>query len=270
MRVSGKVVVVTGAGSGIGRELVVALLAQGARVAAVDLKEEGLEGLVASSQGGEGLSTHQLDVTDRRAVRALPEEVIAHHGAVDVVINNAGIIQPFERVHELSDEVIERTMDVNFYGTLWMVRAFLPHLLERPEAYLVNVASMGAFLPVPGQAIYGASKAAVKLMTEGLYAELMETSVRVSLVMPGAVATDIAANSGVSMNDADGGSEPDEGYHALAADKAAAIILEGIEDEDLHILVGSDARLMQLANRIAPKSSIRLIQRKMRDLLGDA
>lgn len=267
MEVSGKVVVVTGAASGIGRALVEALLTKGARVAAVDLKVEALEELVARFNAGERLSTHELDITDRAAVRALPAEVVAHHGAVDGVINNAGIIQPFERVHELSDEVIERTMDVNFFGTVWMVRAFLPLLLQRPEAYLVNVASMGAFLPVPGQAIYGASKAAVKLMTEGLYAELMETPVKVSLVMPGAVATDIAANSGVTMGE---GGEAGEGYQALAADKAAEIILEGIEDERLHILVGSDARLMQLANRIAPKGSIRLIQRKMRDLLGDA
>lgn len=270
MEVSGKVVVVTGAASGIGRALVEALLAKGARVAAVDLKVEALEELVARINAGERLSTHELDITDRAAVRALPAEVVAHHGAVDGVINNAGIIQPFDRVHELSDEVIERTMDVNFFGTVWMVRAFLPILLQRPEAYLVNVASMGAFLPVPGQAIYGASKAAVKLMTEGLYAELMETAVKVSLVMPGAVATDIAANSGVTMGDGEEGGEAGEGYQALAADKAAEIILEGIEDERLHILVGSDARLMQLANRIAPKGSIRLIQRKMRDLLGDA
>ncbi|RDV39411.1 SDR family NAD(P)-dependent oxidoreductase [Bradymonadaceae bacterium TMQ3] len=270
MEMRGKGVVVTGAASGIGHALVEALLAKGARVAAVDLQDQGLERLAAEVNAGERLSTHRLDITDRSAVRALPAEVIARHGAVDVVINNAGIIQPFECVHDLSDEVIEHTMDVNFYGTLWMVRAFLPHLLERPEAYLVNVASMGAFLPVPGQAIYGASKAAVKLMTEGLYAELMETSVKVSVVMPGAVATNIAENSGVVMGDGEEGGDAGEGYRALEADKAAEIILEGMEDERLHILVGSDARLMQLANRIAPKGSIRLIQRKMRDLLGDS
>ncbi|RAL25138.1 short-chain dehydrogenase [Lujinxingia litoralis] len=260
-----KVMVVTGAGSGIGKELVHGLLMRGACVAAVDLREASLEKLASECGVGERLSVYAVDVSDREAVQGLVERVLARHHVVDGVINNAGIIQPFERVHELSDEVIERLMNVNFYGTLWMVRAFLPHLLERPEAYVANVASMGAFLPVPGQAVYGASKAAVKLLSEGLYAELIETGVRVSVVMPGAVATHISEHSGVEMER----DEEEASYQALAADKAAEIILEGMEDEEVHILVGSDARLMSLANRLAPERSIRLIQKKMKDLLGD-
>lgn len=116
---------------------------------------------------------------------------------------------------------------------------------------------------MPGQAIYGASKAAVKLMTEALYAELLETDVGVSVVMPGAVATNIAQNSGVDVGDAGEGE-----YKSTSADEAARIILDGIEDGDLHILVGSDARLMSVASRVAPKAAIRMIQRQMSDLLG--
>jgi NAD(P)-dependent dehydrogenase (short-subunit alcohol dehydrogenase family) len=262
MKLDNKVVVVTGAGSGMGRELVLGLLARGAIVAAVDRKSETLGETATLAGSNARLSQHVLDIADRAGVEALPEAVIAHHGAVDAVINNAGIIQKFVRVQDLSYDDIERVMQVDFYGTVYMVKAFLPHLLERPEAYIANVSSMGAFLPVPGQAIYGAAKAATKLMTEALYAELLETNVGVSVVMPGAVATNIAENSDVHV---EAGSESN--YKATAADEAAKTILDGIEKDELHILVGSDARLMNLASRVAPKGAIRLIQRKMKDLL---
>ena len=130
-----------------------------------------------------------MDITDRGAVQRLPGEVVDVHGAVDGLINNAGIIQPFVPVAELDDATIERVLDVNLIGTLHMVRAFLPDLLSRPEAHLANVSSMGGFFPFPGQTMYGASKAAVRLLTEGLYAELLDTNVQVSVIFPGAVKT---------------------------------------------------------------------------------
>jgi short-subunit dehydrogenase len=266
MDLRNKVVVVTGAGSGMGRELTLELLRRGARVAAVDLRGDGLAETARLAEAGERLSVHVADVADRAAVDALPSAVVTAHGAVDVLINNAGVIQPFVRVDDLDFDVIHRMIDVNFFGTMHVLKAFLPMLLVRPAAHVANVSSMGGFLPVPGQAIYGASKAAVKLMTEALYAELLETSVGVSVVMPGAIATNIAENSGVHFDmPADTGTE----HHTLAADKAARIILDGIERGDLHITVGSDSRLMYLASRIAPKASIRMIQRQMKSLLPE-
>lgn len=261
MKLEGKSIVVTGAGSGIGQHLVWELLARGANVAAVDRSQEGLNETAAKAHVGSVLTTHVVDVTDHSAVKTLPEAVLAQHHVIDGLINNAGIIQPFITVNELDFETIERVMNVNFYGVVFMSKAFMPHLLERPEAHIANVSSMGGFLPVPGQAIYGAAKAGVKLMTEALYAELLETNVGVSVVMPGAVETNIVANSGVVMEE--GSSE----YKAMPADKAAEIILDGIEHDQLHILVGSDARLMNLASRVAPKAAVRLIQRQMKDLL---
>lgn len=266
MEFNDKVVVVSGAGSGIGRELVLELLRRGARVAAVDVREAGLSETAQLANAGERLSLHTLSIAEREAVEALPASVIEAHGAVDVLINNAGIIQPFEKVQDLSLEVIDRMIDVNFYGTVYMTRAFLPHLLKGPASHIANVSSMGAFLPVPGQAIYGASKAAVKLMTEALYAELNETSVGVSIVLPGAIDTNIAQNSEVDLGLPDEAT-PEAG-RALPADRAAALILDGISKGRLHIVVGSDAKLMYLANRVAPKASIRLIQRQMQDLLS--
>ena len=190
MRLAGKVVVVTGAGSGLGQALALELLRRGARVAAVDLRSEGLQETMAKAGSlGEGLSLHPLDITDKEKVAALPEEVARVHGQVDGLINNAGIIQPFKRLLDLDEAAMERVMRVNFWGTLHMTRAFLPRLLKRPEAHLVNVSSMGAFVPVPGQALYGASKAAVMLLTEALWAELQGTPVRVPLVLPGSPST---------------------------------------------------------------------------------
>jgi short-subunit dehydrogenase len=258
MKVDGKVWVVTGAGSGMGRELVVRLLSMGGRVAAVDLSAEGLEGTAALTSAGQRLSTHVLDITDRVAVEALPAAVLAAHGEVDGLINNAGIIQPFVPVAELDDAEIARVMDVNFFGTLHLVRAFLPLFLERPEAHIANVSSMGGFFPFPGQTIYGASKAAVKLLTEGLHAELLDTSVRVSVIMPGAVETAITANSGVEQIDLDEGAA-----RMTRADKAARIIVEGIERDRLHIYVGPDARLMSLAVKLAPRRAVRFVKRQM-------
>lgn len=265
MKLKDNVVVVTGAGAGIGRELVLDLLSRGASVAAVDQREEGLEETASRAEADDRLSLHTLDITDRGAVEQLPETVVERHGAVDALVNNAGIIQPFVKIEDLDYETIDKVIDVDLHGPINMTKTFVPRLRERPEAHVCNVSSMGAFLPVPGQAIYGAAKAGVKLMTEALYAELMETDVGVSLVLPGAVDTDIATHSGADRGLSD--EERDESGRAMAPDAAAKCILDGIEDDDLHIVVGSDAKLMRLANRIAPKSSIRLIQRQMKELL---
>ncbi|HZM22970.1 MAG TPA: SDR family NAD(P)-dependent oxidoreductase, partial [Anaerolineales bacterium] len=150
MKVQDKVVVITGGGNGIGRELVLNLLSKGASVAAVDINESALqETALLSGNKKDKLSTHIVNITNKDAVAALPEQVISRHGTVDGIINNAGIIQPFVRVNDLDYAAIERVMNVNFYGTLYMTKAFLPHLLTRPEAHIANVSSMGGFMPFP-------------------------------------------------------------------------------------------------------------------------
>ncbi len=267
MKVQDKVFVVTGAGSGMGRELVLQLIAKGAHVAAVDLNEKSLNETIALIDSSTAkVSSHVLNVSDAEAVAALPNQVISAHGDVDAVINNAGIIQPFVRVNDLSFEAIHKVMNVNFFGLLSMTKTFLPLLLKRPEAHIINVSSMGGFLPVPGQSVYGASKAAVKLLTEGLYAELRDTNVRVSVVFPGAINTNITANSGVHM-DMPKDMDPND-YKTLAADKAAQIIIEGIERNQLHIFVGSDSKFMNFLYRLAPTFATNFIAKKMKGLLG--
>ena len=268
MKVRGKVVVVTGGGNGIGQQTVLELVRRGASVAAVDIREESLAETTRLAGAGDRLTAHVVDITDRPATEALPGEVAAAHGAVDGLINNAGIIQPFVKLNDLDFDTIERVMNVNFYGTLNMVKAFLPLLQERPVAHIANVSSMGGFLPVPGQTIYGASKAAVKLMTEGLYAELLETNVGVSVIMPGGVGTNITGNSGVDLPPGIDVDSEAASRRVTGPDEAAKIIVDGIESDRMHILVGRDALMMNVANRIAPKGSTHLITRQMKGLLG--
>lgn len=275
MKVSQKVIVVTGAGGGIGSELVLQLLARGARVAAVDLKQESLDGLMQrAGSHADALSLHALNITTSDAVSALPDAVIAAHGRVDGLINCAGIIQPFVRVNDLDFTAIERVMNVNFYGTLHMTKAFLPHLLTRPEAHLANVSSMGGFLPVPGQTIYGASKAAVKLLTEGLYAELLDTPVHVTVIFPGATKTNITQNSDVTGAGTPSAEDAKTDASAkklqasmLAPEVAAKIMLDGIEANKPRIFTGKDASAMDALYRLSPIRATKLIASKMRSLL---
>ncbi len=263
MKINGKVFVVTGAGGGIGGELVKVLVRRGAKVAACDINESALAGL-KQTVGSEQVSIHKIDITDRDAVFALPEAIIREHGAVDGVVNCAGIIQPFVKVQDIEFSAVERVMNVNFYGTLHMVKAFLPYLLERPEAHIVNVSSMGGFLPVPGQAIYGASKAAVKLLTEALYAELKNTNVHVTVVFPGATKTDIAKHSGVETKE-----EPskESKIPMLLPSEVAELIAQGIEQNRFQVFTGKDSRSMNLLYRLSPKFAVDLITRQMGDLL---
>jgi NADP-dependent 3-hydroxy acid dehydrogenase YdfG len=267
MKVQDKVIVVTGGGNGMGREIVLNLLLKGASVAAIDINESALQETVKlAGERKENLATFVLNITDKAAVEALPAKVIARFGVVDGIINNAGIIQPFVRLNELKFDAIERVLDVNLYGTLYMVKAFLPHLMKRPAAHIANVSSMGGFLPVPGQTVYGASKAAVKLLTEGLHSELLNTNVKVTLVYPGAIGTNIAANSGVGVV-ASTDTQSASSIKMLAPEKAAQIIVDAIEQDRYSVLVGSDARFMDFIYRLNPQSAAGFIYKQMKSLL---
>lgn len=269
MRFEGSVFVVTGAGSGMGRELTLLLAKKGARVAAVDIDSRGLEETERlANQPAQGLACYCLDITEQSSVEKLPEKVIKHFGQVDAIINNAGIIQPFLPINDLSHDQIMRVMNVNFSGTLYMVKSFLPHLLARPEAHIANVSSMGALVPVPGQVLYGASKAAIKLLTEGLSSELAKTNVSVSIIIPGAVGTNITSNSGVTgLPDPGSPDKPQKGSKFLSASAAANIIVKGIERKKQRIIVGKDARIMDILSRVAPIKAARLINKQMEKFL---
>ena len=261
MKLNGKTFVVTGGGGGVGRQLVLRLLENGAHVAAVDINTETLEETKKSSNDNERLSTHIVNLTDVKAVAELVGDVMEIHGKVDGIINNAGIIQRFIKINELSYDQIDKVIDVNFYGTLFMIKAFLPELLERPEAHIVNVSSMGGFLPVPGQVAYGASKAAVKLLSEGLYSELKSTNISVSVIIPGGIATDIAENSGAA--DASMNKDIKLSKMLLTPEKAAGLIIKSIEKNKFRMYIGKDSKLLNIVYKFFPKAAINIINKAL-------
>jgi len=265
MSFNNKVMLITGGGNGIGREVVLKLLKEGAKVIALDISEENL--IVTKNLANEisnEFSYFVIDITKKEQIEELPQKIINKYDKIDGVLNVAGIIQPFVKVNELNYESIEKVMQVNFYGTLYMIKTFLPYLLNNKEtSYISNVSSMGGFLPVPGQSVYGASKAAVKLLTEALYAELKNSNVRVSIVFPGAIATNIAKNSGIEIHTDVKASK----FKQLSAIKAAEKILKGIKKEKFRILVGKDAKIMDILYRLNPKRAVHIILSKMKSLL---
>jgi short-subunit dehydrogenase len=266
LKLKGRVVVLTGAGAGIGRELALNLLSRGAKIAGVDLNAAALaETKSLAGQTSNGFEGFIADITDRGAIERLPELVRTRFGAVDVVINNAGIIQPFLPLVDLDYATIDRLLSVNLLGTLYVLKSFLPHLIARPEAHIVNLSSMGGFVPVPGQTVYCGAKAAVKLVSEGLASELLNTNVRVTVVFPGAVATNIAGNSGIEMRSEV--SRKSSRGDPLSATKAAEIIVNAIERNARHVYVGRDSSLMNTLSRLNPSFAARAVAKKMNGLL---
>ncbi|MDF2949577.1 MAG: short-chain dehydrogenase/reductase [Sedimentibacter sp.] len=259
MKVIDKNIVVTGGGNGLGRQLVLKLLSKGARVIAVDINGAALHETYMISGKNEKLLTRVVNITEKEAVFNFAEEIISTLGHIDGVINNAGIIQPFVDLKDLRLEQIDKVMDVNFYGTLYMTKAFLNHLLDRPEAHILNVASMGGFFPFPGQSSYGASKAAVKLMTEGLYSELLGTNVHVSVAFPGGIATDIMKNSEITNKSAS--AEEKNSKLLLSPSAAAEKIISGMEKNKHRFFVGKDSKAMNFIYSINPGFATRLIKK---------
>lgn len=262
-----KTILVTGAANGIGRAVTLLLLKKGATVMAADRDENGLdETFKLANSYQEKLYLYPLNVADKKSVENLKDDLLKNHKALDGYINVAGIIHPFVKVNELAYDRIEKVLDVNLYGTIYMVKTFLPHLLTRPEAHIVHISSIGALLPVPGQTIYGASKAAVKLMTEGLYSELMDTPVDVTLVMPGAVGTQITENSQVDIKNLEDMNR--DKIKVITAEKAAQMIVTGMEKNAYHVLAGPDAKIIYRLARLAPKKAASLIAKQTKSLLS--
>ncbi|WPV01949.1 SDR family oxidoreductase [Mucilaginibacter sp. cycad4] len=266
MKVKDKTIIVTGAGSGLGRALVIILLNRGAKVIALDINAASLKETVVHSQhSSDVIFTYQLDIADKEAVEQTAKIILSKHKHVDGLINNAGIIQPFVKFNDVSYETIERVFKINLFGTIYLTKAFLPHLITQQQAHIINIASMGGFLPVPGQTIYCAAKAGVKLLTEGLISELTESNIEVTIVFPGAMNTNIMANSGLKQPT----SEPDKKQPKTMTPAMAAIqIINAMEAGKTRVFVGSDSRFMDWLYRISPRFAAQMIYKKMRSKLN--
>ena len=258
------VVVVTGAASGIGRELAIELAKKGCHLAISDVNEAELQQTVELLKVYEvKVKADKLNVADKDAFFQYAEEVIAHFGHVDRVINNAG--------RSVADAFVTGTiedfkmvMDVNFWGAFHGTKAFLPHLLERPDATIVNVSSVNALIPFPNQSSYNVSKYAICGMNESLQQELSGTSVKVISVYPGGVKTNIVNNSKFVRGPKEGMSQEESAalfkkVAMTSAPRAARIIVRGIRRGKKRVKVGPDAYLFDFLKRLAPKFSVWLI-----------
>lgn len=271
----GKVVAVTGAGSGIGRALAIELARRGARVSGADRDEAGLKETASLVPGD--LHTFVLDVGDREAFQNYADEVVAHFGTVNQIVNNAGIAFS-KSVKNAAWSDYERVLRVNLHGVIHGTQAFLPHLIASGDGHVVNVSSLNGYLAQPNMSQYCASKFAVRGFTECLAAEMQRDRlpVKVSVVHPGGVATNIANNSlldararGEVVTEAEERRQRlyNEKLLRTTPDKAAQIILDAVAKGKQRIRVGSDAVLVDLLVRLAPAQAVRLVSLLERKLL---
>jgi short-subunit dehydrogenase len=258
--IRGAAAAVTGAASGIGRALALELTARGCDVALADRDDAGLATLAdeISHVHSQNVTVHRVDVGEPRQIEEFAQAAIADHPGLNIVINNAGVAL-MGQFDEIDQAQMDWLMNINFWGVVHGTRAFLPHLAGQREAHIVNLSSIFGIIAPPGQTAYAAAKFAVRGFSEALRHELAAAAspVRLSVVHPGGIATNIARNSrtGVGMTDNARRAQSIEQFESSArtTPQAAALrIIHGIENNQPRILIGNDARLMDLLQRIRP------------------
>ena len=251
-----RVAVVTGGGSGIGRETCLALAVRGCDVAVVDISTDGAQETAALVERlGRRATVHRTDVADLDAMLALADAVRSEHGGCNVVVNNAGVTMAgsFE---EDPVEDMAWMVGINVWGVVHGCRAFLPLLREADEGHIVNISSMAGLLGLPQNAVYSLTKGAVRLFSEGLRSELISTSIGVTVVMPGAIDTNIIASARGSQAERLSGLSSGVGTRLLTSPRTVARrIVRGIQRDRARVVVGPDAHLMSLSSRLVPGRS---------------
>lgn len=265
---SNKVAAITGAGSGIGRALALNLAGSGCHLALSDINQTGLQETVELLKGHDVKVTSQpLDVADRKAIYSWAEKVVAEHGRVNLIFNNAGVALG-SPVDGMEDADLEWLMDINFWGVINGTRAFMPHLTASGEGHVINTSSIFGLVGIPSQSAYNASKFAVRGFTEALRQELdlSKSCVSATSVHPGGIKTNIAASARFSnnMQDLVGAGEAEakakfERLFITSADKAARVILRAVQKNQRRVLVGPDAHAVDLMVRFMPSTYQRLV-----------
>lgn len=264
----GRVAVVTGAGSGIGRALAVDLARRGARLAVSDVDDDGLAATAAElARLGAEHRADRLDVADRGAVVAYADTVVAAFGRVNQVYNNAGLAFAGDVLASSFDDIAQ-VVDVDFWGVVHGTKAFLPHLIASGDGHVVNISSVFGLLAVPGQSAYNAAKFAVRGFTESLRQEMLVAghAVRVTCVHPGGVKTAIARNAARAEGFADERAMERFERTVLRMPPAAAArgILTGVGRNRARVLVGTDARALDLLVRLTGSGYQQVVARLLR------
>ena len=268
----GRVAAITGAGSGIGRALAVELARRGAHLALSDIDEAGLAETVSLCEGsGVKVTSQKVDVADRAAVFAWADQVVADHGAVNLIFNNAGVALG-ATIEAMSYEDFEWLMGINFWGVVHGTKAFLPHLKAAGEGHIVNLSSVFGLISIPSQSAYNAAKFGVRGFTDALRMELDADDCGVSstTIHPGGIKTNIARNA--RMDDsvtafAGSKEEARRNFDRIAMtspEKAARQILAAVQADRRRALIGHDAKVIDLISRLPAGLYQRVIVRGAR------
>ena len=246
-----KVAMVTGSGSGIGRATSIALAQRGCDLALADINAAGIEETAKIINSlGRRASQHVVDVSDKAAMEAFPEQVIEQHGHVHIIINNAGVeITKLFEDQTVAD--IEWIFGINFWGVIYGCKFFLPHLHREPEAHIVNISSMFGFFGIPAQSTYCATKFAVRGFTESIRAELVHSNIGVTCIHPGVINTNIMTNERTVGTKLEASSQKYMRY-ATQPETVAKKIVSGIKKNKRRVRVGPDSYLTDWQARLSP------------------
>jgi butyryl-CoA dehydrogenase len=265
----GRVAAVTGAGSGIGRALAKELATRGAHLALSDIDDAGLAETVAQCEGrGVKITSQHLDVADRAAVEAWAERVVADHGTVNLIVNNAGVALG-ATIESVSYEDFEWLFNINFWGVVYGTKAFLPHLKASGEGHVVNLSSIFGLISVPSQSAYNAAKFAVRGFTDALRMELEieGAPVSVTTIHPGGIKTNIVKNARIdpSLDQMTGDPEKARGDFEKAfvtsPEKAARQILAAVQRDRRRALIGPDAKVIDFVSRLPAAFYQRIVEK---------
>jgi short-subunit dehydrogenase len=269
--IGGAAAAVTGAASGIGRALAMELAARGCDLALADRDEAGLQATAAGINRGNQrkVTVHRVDVSEPQQIADFAQAAISAHPGLNIVVNNAGVAL-LGQFNEIDQAQMDWLMNINFWGVVHATRAFLPHLARQQEAHIVNLSSIFGIIAPPGQTAYAAAKFAVRGFSESLRHELQMAAspVRLSVVHPGGVSTNIVRNSraGTGVTDNARRAQSIERFDAVAktTPTAAALrIITGIEKNQPRILIGNDARFMDLLQRFRPATYWAVLARRI-------
>jgi NADP-dependent 3-hydroxy acid dehydrogenase YdfG len=260
---AGKVAVITGAGSGIGRALALNLAAKGARLALSDIDTEGLAETSRQAHAlGAEVKSDRLNVAEREAVLIYADDVVDHYGVVHQIYNNAGIAHNAD-VAKSEFKDIERIIDVDFWGVVNGTKAFLPHVIASGDGHVVNISSLFGLIAVPGQSAYNAAKFAVRGFTEALRQEMLVAKhpVKVTCVHPGGIKTAVARNATVADDqDAQSFAEFFDKRLALhTPEMAAETIVTGVAKGRARVVVGWEAKALDVLARVIGPAYQRVI-----------